>query len=147
MVRGYYKKRVKKRSDKEKLAEIYGCKCYYCDQDIDFTSLTIDHIYPKILGGKSDIRNYVLSCLKCNSLKSQSVVSIEDFRKEMMGASYYPFGLKKVEKEKEISIPKKKEPKFKPEYAHNIVYPENILVCKYEMVWWYKIKRKLSTFI
>ena len=44
-----------------------GFKCAYCGaKDV---RLTIDHITPKALGGKSTFENCVASCKPCNSRK------------------------------------------------------------------------------
>lgn len=51
--------------------------CYHCGNpvsrfmiDADPLLATVDHIIPLALGGKSDYNNLVLSCWKCNQLKS-----------------------------------------------------------------------------
>lgn len=44
--------------------------CQYCGQRPGAASLTIDHIHPKSKGGQSSWQNCVLSCLECNTTKS-----------------------------------------------------------------------------
>ena len=44
---------------------LYGKQCYYCGRKAD----TIDHYYPKALGGTNAKSNFVPSCKKCNNLK------------------------------------------------------------------------------
>lgn len=85
------KKNAQRKKDKIRLSLEYGLRCYYCDHYFTLKNLTIDHIYPKALGGKDKYENYVLACAPCNNLKSNVVIAIEDFRKQMMGDEYYPF--------------------------------------------------------
>ncbi len=42
-------------------------KCAYCG--VVGKHMTIDHVYPKSLGGKSTFENTVCACLKCNNTK------------------------------------------------------------------------------
>ena len=44
-----------------------GSPCLYCDEPIDVP--TRDHIYPRVLGGRSDKKNIVIVCQKCNQDK------------------------------------------------------------------------------
>ena len=50
-----------------------GFKCVYCG--IKDVRLTIDHITPKALGGKSTFENCVASCKPCNSRKGHKTCS------------------------------------------------------------------------
>ena len=43
--------------------------CQYCGHKFDITELNIDHIIPKVLGGKSMWVNVVCSCVNCNLRK------------------------------------------------------------------------------
>jgi 5-methylcytosine-specific restriction endonuclease McrA len=43
-------------------------ECAYCGKKDE--RLTIDHIIPKAVGGKSDFMNTVASCVKCNATKN-----------------------------------------------------------------------------
>ena len=45
--------------------------CVYCGKSSiqDGVKLVLDHIYPRIKGGKSDIINMVTSCHECNNSK------------------------------------------------------------------------------
>jgi len=45
-------------------------KCQYCGVRPGREELTIDHILPKSKGGKTTWENCVLSCVDCNSIKS-----------------------------------------------------------------------------
>lgn len=44
-------------------------KCQYCDDVFDFDELTIDHVIPRMAGGRTTWENCVTSCKSCNSLK------------------------------------------------------------------------------
>lgn len=44
-------------------------KCQYCDDVFDFDELTIDHVVPRMHGGKSTWENCVTACKSCNHSK------------------------------------------------------------------------------
>ena len=47
-------------------------KCYYCgrvNSDIEPLKITLDHIYPRSLGGPTIPQNLIPACRKCNSTK------------------------------------------------------------------------------
>jgi 5-methylcytosine-specific restriction endonuclease McrA len=44
-------------------------KCQYCDDVFDFDELTIDHVVPRVAGGKTSWENCVTSCKACNFAK------------------------------------------------------------------------------
>ena len=44
--------------------------CQYCGKHLSTKDITIDHVVPKSQGGNNSFINCVVSCLKCNSLKS-----------------------------------------------------------------------------
>lgn len=43
--------------------------CQYCGDKFNREDLTIDHVIPRSLGGKSTWKNVVLACVRCNSKK------------------------------------------------------------------------------
>ena len=43
--------------------------CYHCENRFSLDELTMDHLIPISRGGKSDKKNCVVSCKKCNSEK------------------------------------------------------------------------------
>lgn len=112
---------------KQALVDMYGQKCYYCDEDKKYNDLTFDHIFPKskTRGDRRQINigTCVLSCYPCNLRKADRIVTIEDFRQEVMGDKYYPF----QSKESHVVKTTKKRKK-KGEYAQNVVYPKNPIV-------------------
>jgi hypothetical protein len=48
----------------------YGC-CEYCMSQEKFSSqsFSLEHIFPKILGGSDDLENLALACQGCNNFK------------------------------------------------------------------------------
>ena len=44
-------------------------KCQYCDDVFDYDELTIDHVVPRMAGGKTVWENCVTSCKSCNHAK------------------------------------------------------------------------------
>ena len=44
-------------------------QCQYCGQTRPMSQLSLDHVVPRSLGGKTTWENIVCSCLKCNSRK------------------------------------------------------------------------------
>lgn len=45
-------------------------KCAYCGEYIEDKKVTIDHLYPQIMGGPTITNNLVPACRKCNSEKT-----------------------------------------------------------------------------
>lgn len=52
--------------------------CHYCKQPLFREECTLDHIIPKSKDGDTSIENSVISCHKCNTLKSNS--DYDDFK-------------------------------------------------------------------
>jgi 5-methylcytosine-specific restriction endonuclease McrA len=50
--------------------------CQYCGEKFKLHQLTIDHIIPRVHGGRSTWDNVVASCKKCNGIKGCK--SLED---------------------------------------------------------------------
>jgi len=48
--------------------------CYYCGKKVSPHSLTMDHIVPILLGGKSTKGNVVPACKECNNKKKHSLL-------------------------------------------------------------------------
>ena len=44
-------------------------KCAYCEEVFDYDELTIDHVVPRVAGGKTNWTNCTTSCKACNSAK------------------------------------------------------------------------------
>lgn len=44
-------------------------KCAYCEEVFDYDELTIDHVVPRAVGGKTNWTNCTTSCKACNSAK------------------------------------------------------------------------------
>lgn len=53
-------------------------KCYYCGQEILPAKMTLDHVYPRSLGGPTIPQNLVPACRKCNGRKEN--MTPEQFR-------------------------------------------------------------------
>jgi 5-methylcytosine-specific restriction endonuclease McrA len=49
-------------------------KCQYCDDVFDYEDLTIDHVTPRSLGGKTNWENCVTSCKTCNHAKGSHLL-------------------------------------------------------------------------
>ncbi len=44
--------------------------CAYCGKSIEYSKMTIDHVYPQTMGGPTITNNLVPACRKCNSDKT-----------------------------------------------------------------------------
>jgi len=49
-------------------------KCYFCDKDLKFKQITLDHYIPLSKGGVDEIYNIVTSCKTCNKYKGNSLL-------------------------------------------------------------------------
>jgi 5-methylcytosine-specific restriction endonuclease McrA len=49
--------------------EHYGYRCCYCGRKHPSSEINLDHIVPRSKGGKTDWKNVVTSCIKCNLKK------------------------------------------------------------------------------
>ena len=58
-----------KRAVKHAAMRDCGRRCVYCGTALDLASLTLDHVYPRSLGGTGVPGNLVASCGPCNRLK------------------------------------------------------------------------------
>jgi len=63
----HYKKHVKFSRYNLYMRDLF--KCQYCDDVFDYDELTIDHVVPRMLGGKTNWENCTTSCKSCNSAK------------------------------------------------------------------------------
>ena len=64
------KRRVIKQSERDAITKVWGGKCAYCKSKSG--PFAIDHIVPVSVGGSCDLENLCLSCVNCNSLKSDT---------------------------------------------------------------------------
>lgn len=49
--------------------QIYRAACHYCGEMVGGKCLTVDHVHPKVKGGKNTRDNCVQCCNVCNSIK------------------------------------------------------------------------------
>ena len=49
--------------------------CQYCHQKFKVSELTLDHVYPKSRGGKTNWENIVSACAKCNTKKADKLTN------------------------------------------------------------------------
>lgn len=75
-----------------------GESCYYCKKSLPVGKVTLDHYYPRSLGGPFDVFNLVTSCKRCNSFKKSSIpddwmaVNLELLRRGYDDGYIYPIG-------------------------------------------------------
>ena len=66
------------KSDKKKIIKAKLMRkqknCFYCGCILTKENRSIDHVFPKVHGGKSIKGNLVLSCKSCNNKKGESKV-------------------------------------------------------------------------
>lgn len=63
----HYKKAVKFSRYNLYMRDLF--KCQYCDDVFDYEELTIDHVVPRMHGGKTNWLNCATSCKSCNFKK------------------------------------------------------------------------------
>lgn len=74
--------------------------CQYCGQKFDKRELNLDHVIPQSLGGKSDWKNIVCSCIPCNTRKANLTPSQAGMRllKTPTKPMWRPFVAVKIER-------------------------------------------------
>jgi len=63
----------KKKTQKGYIYERDGKQCIYCGKQLKFRQMSLDHYYPRSMGGPDDLFNMALSCRSCNKLKKSRV--------------------------------------------------------------------------
>ncbi len=67
---------MEKKTIKRYIYERDGRCCTYCGKELLFKQISLDHHFPRSRGGSDDVFNMVLSCRKCNKLKSSRIPQI-----------------------------------------------------------------------
>jgi 5-methylcytosine-specific restriction endonuclease McrA len=49
--------------------------CQYCGDRFGHDDLTVDHVIPRVMGGKTTWENCVASCQKCNTAKGKRLIT------------------------------------------------------------------------
>ena len=65
----YIKKKHSVRFSRTNLLIRDNFTCQYCDDKLDQSDLTVDHVIPRVKGGKTRWENIVCACYVCNSIK------------------------------------------------------------------------------
>jgi 5-methylcytosine-specific restriction endonuclease McrA len=65
----YIKKKQGVRFSRTNLLIRDNFTCQYCDKNLGSHDLTIDHVVPRVKGGKTKWENVVCACYVCNSIK------------------------------------------------------------------------------
>ena len=62
------------------IAQQFRFRCAYCQtqQKISGVRLTVDHIVPEVLGGKTEKSNLCLACWDCNLYKATRIAAFDD---------------------------------------------------------------------
>lgn len=73
-------------------------ECYYCGKRLKLKNRTLDHCYPRAMGGVSIVNNLVPSCSKCNTEKMDMTVAEFDIWKNLLSESERKRYLKELNK-------------------------------------------------
>lgn len=68
---GRYRRWVQRRRDR--LYEVGGGRCHYCECELSREAMTIDHVIPLAKGGPNSQDNMVIACRACNEAKGDSM--------------------------------------------------------------------------
>ena len=71
-------------------------ECQYCGKTITYPKMTIDHVNPRALGGKTNWTNIVTSCKKCNTLKD--CVPLDETGMKLRNQPVMPFSEATIQK-------------------------------------------------
>jgi 5-methylcytosine-specific restriction endonuclease McrA len=69
----YIKKKQNIRYSRQNLLLRDNFTCQYCQQHLNSWDLTVDHVIPRVKGGKTRWENIVASCYICNSIKGHQI--------------------------------------------------------------------------
>src|SRR5262252_1412741 len=89
-----------------------GLRCQYCHKKFPSEELTIDHITPRSLGGKTTWENCCLACIACNKAKADRMPRRKVVVEHNAQVTYFTCHFQSGRKTWEATI---REPK-KPEY-------------------------------
>lgn len=74
MVKDYVKQKTYPRFSKFNVTLRDRYTCQYCGTRISQKSVTMDHVYPVSMGGKTCWENIVASCITCNQNKGSKLI-------------------------------------------------------------------------
>ena len=71
LLRGYDRMLMQEmKFNRQNLLERDDFRCQYCGKNFPVKELNMDHVVPRDRGGRTSWENVVISCIKCNSKKS-----------------------------------------------------------------------------
>ena len=71
ILRGYDRMLMQEmKFNRQNLLERDDFRCQYCGKNFPVKELNMDHVVPRDRGGRTSWENVVISCIKCNSKKS-----------------------------------------------------------------------------
>jgi 5-methylcytosine-specific restriction endonuclease McrA len=74
MVKDYIRKSRHARFSKYNVTLRDRFECQYCHTTVVMSNVTMDHVYPISLGGRTSWENIVAACAKCNSTKGSKLI-------------------------------------------------------------------------
>ena len=80
MKRGYSLWPMNYRKYKKYLVMRDGLRCHYCDTYVTYDEVQIDHVVARARGGSDAPHNLVISCPRCNHMKSTLCHLCPEFR-------------------------------------------------------------------
>ncbi len=85
--------------------------CYLCGQEMDYmkdsneaNSATVDHIWPRQMGGLSEEWNYAVACKDCNNKIKKDSIDYSDYHYEKMSFSTSPYSFLREDRKSMIEI-------------------------------------------
>ena len=78
-------KRVGAKQRRQVIERAQGyCECCRCPDSISSDPFSIDHIIPKVRGGRTTLRNLAYACQGCNGKKHDKVQAVDPFTFEVV---------------------------------------------------------------
>lgn len=74
MVKDYVRKNKYPRFSKFNVTLRDKFQCQYCYTNVSTNTVTMDHVYPVSMGGRTSWENIVASCMSCNSSKGSKLI-------------------------------------------------------------------------
>ncbi len=69
---------------KKEVLNFCGRTCYYCLEDLSDREFHIDHIFPLLAGGATNLDNLIVACPKCNLIANNRIFANPETKRDFV---------------------------------------------------------------